>query len=167
MSGIYIAFGANLSNPKSNFLRAIDSLLSYNVSVLKISGLWQSPAWPPGSNQPDYINACAQVCYSATAQELLQILHAVEAQFGRVRGVKNAARTLDLDLLDFKGEIIKQNGITVPHPRLYNRSFVLLPLSEIAPDWTDPHQGLTVWDWIKRLPLQDTVDLQRISGLLL
>lgn len=155
MKPIYIALGANLSNPKLTFRQAVKSLEAHGVSLIKMSGLWQSPAWPAGSGQPDYINACAEVSFNGEARALLTILHTIEAEFGRERSIKNAARTLDLDLLDFKGDVMEQGGMTIPHPRMLTRGFVLLPLSEIAPVWRDPVHGMSLWDWIAKLPLSD------------
>lgn len=156
MKPIYIAFGANLSNPKVTFKSAINALQSRGVNVVKISGLWQSPAWPPGSDQPDYINACAEVSFEDGARALLDILHAVEAQFGRERSVKNAARPLDLDLLDFRGRVIEdKDGMIVPHPRMLTRSFVLFPLAEIAPGWRSPVENFHIDDYLAQLPLTD------------
>ena len=163
MRHIYIAFGANLSNPKKTFPAAQKALEARGVKVVKMSSLWQSPAWPRGQGQPDYINACAQVSFDGGAQELLTKLHETEYEFGRVRSAKNAARALDLDLLDFDGHIISRpEGLIIPHPRMLSRAFVLLPLSEIAPNWADPVRKLGVWDHIARLPLVDTVDIDRL-----
>ena len=152
---IYIAFGANLSTPADSFRAAIDKLAARGVRVLALSGLWQSPAWPTDSGQPDYINACACVGYAGGARELLAELHAVEAELGRIRGVRNAPRTLDLDLLDYEGAIIEGGDITIPHPRMMARGFVLLPLAQIAPNWTDPHTGEGIELAISKLPLAD------------
>lgn len=163
MHHIYIAFGANLSNPKKTFPAAQKALEARGVRIVKMSSLWQSPAWPRGQGQPDYLNACAQVSFDGGAQELLTILHETEHKFGRVRSVKNAERTLDLDLLDFQGQIISQaDGLIIPHPRMLSRAFVLLPLSEIAPNWVDPERKLGLWEHIARLPLVDTADLHRV-----
>ena len=156
MKPIYIAFGANLSNPKETFLAAIKLLRARGVEVEKMSGLWQSPAWPPGRNQPDYINACAEVGFKGEARALLDILHTVEAELGRKRTVKNAARSLDLDLLDFRGQVIEDaGGMIVPHPRMLTRGFVLFPLEEVAEGWRDPVKGMKLEEWIARLPLAD------------
>ena len=161
---IYIAFGANLSNPKLTFKAAIKSLEARGVGLVKMSGLWQSPAWPPGSNQPDYINACAEVSFEGEARELLNILHAVEAELGRERTVKNAARPLDLDLLDFKGQVIEdKGGMIVPHPRMLTRGFVLFPLEEVAREWRDPVKGMSLKDWIARLPLADVEGMEWVG----
>ena len=174
---IYIAFGANLSNPKSTFAAAIKALGQNGAALVKMSGLWQSPAWPAGSGQPDYINACAQVEFGGSARQLLNILHEVEAQMGRIRSAKNAARTLDLDLLDFRGQIIHaeqgaayatQHGhepMIIPHPRMLLRGFVLFPLSEVAPDWHDPADGWHINDHICRLPLSDVAPMRRVGTM--
>jgi len=161
MKPIYIAFGANLSNPK-----AIKSLEARGVQLVKMSGLWQSPAWPPGSDQPDYINACAEVEFKGEARKLLDILHEVEAEFGRERTVKNAARTLDLDLLDFRGQIIEDNGgMIVPHPRMLTRGFVLFPMEEIAREWRDPVAHQSIGDHIAKLPLADVEEMNWMGPL--
>ncbi len=166
MKPIYIAFGANLSNPKETFLAAIELLRARGVEAVKMSGLWQSPAWPPGSNQPDYINACAEVGFKGEARELLDTLHAVEAELGRKRTIKNAARSLDLDLLHFRGQVIEDaSGMRVPHPRMLTRGFVLFPLEEVANDWRDPVNGMQLEDWIARLPLADVEGMAWVGFL--
>ncbi len=162
---IYIAFGANLSNPKLSFIAAIGALERYGVTTLQMSGLWQSPAWPAGGQQPDYINACGQVDYGGDARALLDILHKVEADMGRVRSVKNAPRALDLDLLDFRGQIIDTEGMIIPHPRMLSRGFVLFPLSEIAPNWCDPEDNEAIENHIARLPLVDVAPLHWIGAM--
>ena len=78
---VYIALGANLSNPKETFSLAVQSLEQAGVQVQAVSGLWQSPAWPAGSGQPDYINACAKLSYAGRATELLVLLQRIEAQY--------------------------------------------------------------------------------------
>lgn len=160
MKPIYIAFGANLSNPKVTFKLAVNALEKRGVDLVKMSGLWQSPAWPPGSDQPDYINACAEVSFDGEARALLDILHEVEAEFGRERKVLNAARPLDLDLLDFRGQVIEdEGGMIVPHPRMLTRGFVLFPLAEIAPDWRGSVEHLHINVHLARLPLADVEEL--------
>lgn len=166
---IYIALGANLSNgedsPAHTFIAALAALSEQGVMIEAVSSLWQSPAWPPGNDQPDYINATAKVTCDLSAVDLLALLHRVEAQMGRARSVKNAARTLDLDLLDYKGQITNSAKITLPHPRMLSREFVLFPLSEIASDWTDPKKKRAIQDWIARLPLSSVAPLQRVGKL--
>jgi len=169
---VYIALGANLSSkdeagnavpPAQTFDSAARALKARGVNTAEVSALWQSPAWPPGSDQPDYINACARISTRLDAREALLALHDVEREFGRERGVKNAARPLDLDLLDYKGQVIAGSDIQIPHPRMLSRGFVLFPLSEVAPHWADPVHGIDIWDWIARLPLADVTHMRRLS----
>ena len=164
MTQVYIALGANLSNPKETFSLAVHSLEEAGVRVEAVSGLWQSPAWPAGSGQPDYINACAKLSFTSPAPDLLAILQRIETQHGRVRTVRNAARTLDLDILDFGGEIVKTADLELPHPRMLSRGFVLFPLAEIAPRWADPVSKMKISDWIARLPLIDVAPMQRLGS---
>lgn len=165
---IYIALGANLSNgnegPQQTFLAALQHLSVRGVKLIARSGLWQSPAWPAGAGQPDYINACVQVRTDLSPEKLLKLLHEAEAQFGRVRGARNAARTLDLDLLDYEGQIIGRGDIILPHPRMLTRGFVLFPLAEIAPHWRDPIHKRAIHDWTARLPLDDVRPLFRLGA---
>ena len=152
---IYIALGANLGDPIASFTQALEQLKDRGVSIAAVSGLWQSPAWPAGHGHPDYINACAQVKFSGTARELLSILHTVEATHGRERSVINAPRQIDLDLIDFHGQYIAAKDIQIPHPRMAVRGFVLLPLSQIAPDWLHPVTDEGIQSAISKLPLND------------
>jgi 2-amino-4-hydroxy-6-hydroxymethyldihydropteridine diphosphokinase len=91
--------------------------------------------------QPDYINAVVGVDTALSPAALLDTLFAIELHFGRQRSVRNAARTLDLDLLLYGEDIVDQPGLQVPHPRMHLRAFVLQPLAEIAPDTLIPGQG--------------------------
>jgi len=168
---VYIALGANLSSeddagrtlmPAQTFAAAASALAEQGVTVTAMSGLWQSPAWPPGSNQPDYINASARVKTHLDARQTLRALHNVERAFGRTRSVKNAARPLDLDLLDYRGQIIDAPDIEIPHPRMLTRGFVLFPLADIAPDWVDPIKKRAISDWIARLSLDDVMPMKRL-----
>lgn len=165
ISPIYIAFGANLSNPRESFLRAVDMLAEAAIRVEAMSSLWQSPAWPAGQGQPDYINAVARVDTTLSARLLLVHLHRIESELGRVRGERNAPRTLDLDLLDCRGEVIDAPDITIPHPRMMVRGFVLFPLSEVAPDWRHPITDMSIEAAIARLPLADVAPMKCLGPL--
>ena len=150
---ILIALGANLDSwfgsPRETCLSALDDLAGFDISIVKLSR-WYKSAPVPASDQPDYWNAVAEVQAKHTPSELLDILLTVEQKYGRTRSVKNAARTLDLDLLAY-GDRIEDGSINLPHPRLQNRAFVLFPLEEVAPDWCHPISGLTVKAMISAL----------------
>lgn len=115
------------------------------VQILKRSSWWQSAAQPV-SDQPDFINGVVEVESTLPPDGLLALLHRIEASFGRVRHVRWEARVLDLDLIDYRGQNISGDGggLTLPHPRLQERLFVLLPLQEIAPDWRHPGSGVGI-----------------------
>ena len=163
MRSIYIAFGANLGRPIESFQRAVEALNLRGVRLIAMSGLWGSPAWPPGQGSPDYKNACAQVEFDGDARDLLKIMHDVEANAGRQRGVLNAPRALDLDILDFRGQSIQADDIIVPHARMMNRGFVLFPLSQIAPNWIHPITSERVGDAIACLPLEDVMPMHYLG----
>lgn len=132
----YVALGANLDDPIVTVRAAIEALRGLgHARLLTVSSLYRTA--PVGlSNQPDFINAVAAIEVNGavlSAPTFLEKLFAIEANFGRVRGLKNAPRTLDLDLLLFGFASCATPGLTLPHPRLTERAFVLAPLAEIAP----------------------------------
>ncbi len=156
---IYIAFGANLSNPKKNFVDGLKRLAGKGATPLSVSGLWRSPSWPPGQGHPDYLNGVARLHYEGAASALLELLLDVETALGRSRSVPNAPRTLDLDLLDFRGEVRSSPQLTLPHPRMHERGFVLFPLQQIAPDWIHPVTGVHIDRLTAHLPLADVAPM--------
>jgi 2-amino-4-hydroxy-6-hydroxymethyldihydropteridine diphosphokinase len=123
------------------------------VQVLRVSP-WYRTAPVPASDQPWYQNAVIEVVTDLGPDELLATLHEVEQAFGRVRTVANAARMIDLDLLDFRGEIAPggPGRATLPHPRLADRAFVLKPLADLAPDWRHPVSGQPIQALLAALP---------------
>lgn len=135
MTECLIAFGGNLSNPKVTFQMALSELCDTGFQLGKKSGLWRSPAWPPGSDQAEYLNAVVSGRFKGDALSLLRILQGLESKHGRVRGVPNAARTLDLDLLTFGAKTCKTEDLTLPHPRMLERAFVLIPAAELQSRW--------------------------------
>lgn len=151
-----IALGTNLSygslGGASLLVAALTELEAAGLLVLSASSAWKSAAWPP-SDQPDYVNAAARLGVGRrTPLETLDALLSVERMFGRVRdGTRWAARTLDLDLLDHDDAILDTPALTLPHPRLATRAFVLAPLAEIAPDWR-PGGGASVADLLAATP---------------
>jgi len=161
---IYIALGGNLSHPRHGPPRqtleaALKALAERGVTVRRISP-WYRTAPVPASDQPWYVNAVAEVETDLLADTLLAGMHAVEGEFGRVRSVPNAARLIDLDLLDFRGEIAPggPGKATLPHPRIAGRAFVLLPLADLAPDWRHPVSGTAIGALVAALPRDQIID---------
>jgi 2-amino-4-hydroxy-6-hydroxymethyldihydropteridine diphosphokinase len=155
---ILIGLGANLSSrvgaPKATLAAALEAMPEQGIRVVARSRLWSSPAWPP-SDQPPFVNAVARVASDLGPAELLARLHAVEHAFGRQRGERWAARTLDLDLLCHDGQVVipaRDGDLALPHPRLAARAFVLMPLRDVAPDWRHPVDGRTIDQLIAALP---------------
>jgi len=156
---ILAAIGANLplpghATPYDNVKAALEVLDANDITVTGVSS-WYRSAPIPASNQPDFVNGVVSIRTSLSAQALLQRFHRIESEFGRRRSVENAARTLDIDLIDYDGVIVVppngQEGLTLPHPRLQDRAFVLFPLRDLAPDWVDPRDGRALDDLIEAL----------------
>lgn len=129
----YIALGANLNSPASTLETALEAITNTTeITLVKRSSLYRSP--PLDADGPDYINAVAEIETSLSPIKLLHRLQTIENDFGRQRLYKNAPRTLDLDVLLYDNFSSDSSELTVPHPRLHLRSFVLMPLIEIAGD---------------------------------
>ncbi len=167
---VFVALGANQHahyhgqelTPEHTFLRVFDFFAKNKIKVLKVSGLWESPAWPDPLAQPAYKNAVVQVETMLSPLDLLAFLKRTEEEFGRKPTVRNAPRPLDLDILDYQDRVLDTQILTLPHPRMCERGFVLFPLQEITPNWIDPIKNRAILDWIARLPLSDVEPLKRI-----
>lgn len=145
----YIGLGSNLENPQQQVGAALAALAQLpQTNLVRASSLYASA--PLGyDDQPDFVNAAALLETELTADELLQALLLLEQQFGRVRTFLNAPRTLDLDILLYDEQVIDQPTLQVPHPRMHERAFVLLPLAEIEPELLIPGKGRLA-DWLAR-----------------
>lgn len=142
-----IALGANLpssvGDPQATLEAAIVALSQQPKLTVTAQSSWYSTP-PVGPPQPDYVNGCIVIETSIEPQDLMTMLHEIEAQFGRERRERWGARTLDLDLLFYGDRIVDTERLQVPHPRLQERAFVLVPLAEITPGWVDPRSNLTI-----------------------
>ena len=154
---ILIAFGASLPSsagaPTETLTAALAALKANGIELLKVSQFYHSEAWPNPADPP-FVNAVAQVQTSLSPASLLDRLHAIERSFGRTRGARNAPRTLDLDIVDYDGRV-EAGPPELPHPRMTDRAFVLVPLAQIAPHWRHPVSGRMVHELIAALPVGD------------
>ncbi len=130
---------------------AIGLLAQHNIKVLDQSR-WFETAPVPISDQPWYINAVVLAETALTAVATLSVLHQIESQFGRTRNLRNEARVLDIDLVDFGGMVSDDEGLILPHPRMHERAFVLLPLRDVEPDWQHPVTRRNLGALIAALP---------------
>ena len=138
-----IGLGSNLGDSRSILMGAIDRFHKHpQLEIIAVSSWYLTD--PIGPPQPDYINGCATIKTSLAPLDLLTILQAIESEFGRVRQEIWGARTLDLDLLLYDNLIIDLPTLQIPHPRMLERAFVLVPLAEIAPNSIEPKSGHSI-----------------------
>jgi 2-amino-4-hydroxy-6-hydroxymethyldihydropteridine diphosphokinase len=162
---IVIALGANLPSragaPRDTLKAALTELAAQGVSVSAISSYYVTKAWPDPADPP-FVNAVACVDTKLSPAELMALLHATEESFGRQRTKKNAPRTLDLDLIDYDGRVEKGPPV-LPHPRLKERAFVLVPVADIAPNWRHPATGQSISELIGALAAGER-EIRRLDG---
>ncbi len=184
----FVALGANLpfsgAPPETTLPQAIASLVANGFAIVAASRFFRTPCFPAGAG-PDYVNAACilQISADISPQTILKMLHDVEETFGRKRVQRWGMRTLDLDLLAIGDSVypdaatqsrwrdltgadqarLAPDQLILPHPRLQDRAFVLVPLADVAPDWRHPLLGLTVADMVARLPAADRAAMVPIS----
>ena len=146
MTIVYIGLGSNLggdfASPKQNITSAINALAKIkSIQMIKISSFYESKPIGP-QDQSDYINAVIKLKTNLDSTKLLNSLQTIENHHGRIRSQYWGPRTLDLDILLFGDQIIHNDRLTIPHTEICNRSFVLVPLSEIEPDCVIPEKGI-------------------------
>jgi len=166
-NSVLVAIGANLpgqmDSPKGQVVSAISELVTETLAVLSQSRLYGTPCFPPGAG-PDFVNAAVRCRTSLSPSEVLDRLHQIEVRMGRVRQVRWGARVIDIDLLAYGDQVLPDRAgyahwaalapeaqavrapqdLILPHPRLHERGFVLVPLMDVAPDWVHPVTGQTV-----------------------
>jgi 2-amino-4-hydroxy-6-hydroxymethyldihydropteridine diphosphokinase len=175
-----IALGANLPHagraPEETLRAAVAELPIQGIGVQALSRFWRTPCFPVGAG-PDYVNAAAVATAPADMgpDEVLALLHGIEARHGRERHGRWAGRTLDIDLIAWGDSVLPDHAtqdfwrsmspdrqatsapdrLILPHPRLQDRAFVLVPMADVAPDWVHPVLGLTVRQMLEALPPED------------
>ncbi len=154
-----IALGSNLGDSRAILEAAVQRLQQVPGIAVEQRSTWYRTK-PVGPPQPDYLNGCAILQSLLSPSALMQRLLCIEGEFGRVRGEKNGPRTLDLDFLWAEDQILELPELQLPHPRMAERAFVLVPLAEIAPEWIHPILGKAIADLLKTV---DCSDVQPLS----
>ena len=181
-----IALGANMPSqagpPRAALHSALDALGAAGARAQSVSSFYHTPCFPPGAG-PDYVNAAARIAFEGTPQDLLALLHEVEARFGRTRAERWGQRVLDLDLIAAGNHILPDpqtvqawldlpleaqktrapEALILPHPRLQDRAFVLVPLADVAPDWRHPVLGQTVLEMCAGLPASARAEVRLLD----
>lgn len=138
---VFVGLGANLGDARVTLAAGVKALENHpGITLVAMSSLYRTA--PVDATGPDYINAVVELRTTLAPLQLLQALQAIEADHGRQRPYRHAPRTLDLDLLLYGQRQVDDPQLTLPHPRLHRRAFVLEPLAELAPDLTHPRLGL-------------------------
>jgi 2-amino-4-hydroxy-6-hydroxymethyldihydropteridine diphosphokinase len=137
---VFIGLGANLGDARATLMQALEALAALpGTRRVAVSSIYRTA--PVQAQGPDFLNAVAELRTTLTPEDLLRALQGIEAAHGRERPYRNAPRTLDLDLLLFGERVIATPRLTLPHPRLHERAFVLHPLAEVAPALRLPGHG--------------------------
>jgi 2-amino-4-hydroxy-6-hydroxymethyldihydropteridine diphosphokinase len=162
MSRTYLALGSNLGDPRAMIERALAGLAKVGT-VRARSGLYRTP--PLGPPQPWYLNAAAGLDTELAPRPLLSALKSLETELGREPGERWGPRLIDLDLLLYGDRVLETEGLTLPHPELAARPFVLVPLAEIAPDLVHPTLGVTIAALRDRRPAAELAAIERLDSL--
>ena len=167
---IILGLGSNMSSSFGdrfdNINSAISYLESYNIQVVKKSSYYETPSYPNKEN-PKFINIVIEVLTNLPTTDLASVLIYVEEQLGRKRDIKNDPRTCDIDIIDYNGQVTtfkyKDLDFIVPHTKLSQRNFVLIPLKEIIPNWRHPKTKQSIDDQINLLSSEDKKSILKVT----
>ena len=154
---VYLAIGSNLGNKKQTITKAKFELLKSGILIEKSSSYYESLSWP-NPKKPKFINVVLKINTKMSAISLLKLCQNIEVELGRKRSIKNEPRTCDIDIIDYDQKNFKVNNsvnLSLPHPRLSKRNFVLLPLFEISQNWQHPKSKINIGKLINKLDIDD------------
>ena len=163
---IYLNIGSSLPSEEegreNNILKAINYLKKLKLNMIEISSFYETPSYPNNSD-PKFLNLCMKFESRLKASELHNEIKKIEKKLGRIRIKKNEPRTCDIDIIDFNGEVIKNDELETPHPRLHLRNFVIYPLKEIEPNWSHPIFNKKIDSFFQKLDKNSHNEITRLS----
>ena len=155
---VYLSLGSNLGNRNININKAKILLIYYGIKIIKCSKIYETESWP-NKKLPKYLNIVIKIYTSKTPFELFKILKIIEKKLGRKMSKRNSPRTCDIDILDYDQKLINRNlnnfNLTIPHPRLHLRNFVLIPLFDIVKDWKHPKLNVNISRLLSQIKSHD------------
>ena len=157
---IFLGIGSNLGNKRNNIEKAKFLLIENHIEILKSSNYYESLSWPD-PKKPKFLNIVSMVSTKLTPFELLKVCKKIEINLGRKKRSINAPRECDIDILDYQKKQ-SNSGIFLPHPRMHNRNFVLLPLFELNKAWKHPISKIDIKRLILSLPNRDITSIKQI-----
>ena len=163
---IHLNIGSNLESQYrskfDNISIAIDLLIKSKIQINKISNFYETPSYP-NKNFPRFINVGLAINYKNNYYDLLKIIKLIERKLGRIKTKKNDPRVIDIDIIDFKGEIENTNELILPHPRCHLRNFVLYPILQIDPNWVHPILKKNAQYLINNLNQKSRIEITRLQ----
>ena len=157
---VYLSLGSNLGNKKGNLEKAKFKLIENNIDIISSSNFYESLSWPD-PNKPKFLNIVLKIKTKMSPIELLEISKKIEVSLGRKKRYKNSPRECDIDIIDFCSKKMSKKLI-LPHPRMHNRNFVLLPLFELNKEWLHPITKSNIKKLILLLPNKDIRSIKQI-----
>lgn len=156
-----LLLGANLGDPKQQIAQALKAIEAIECRITATSSLYQSAPWGD-ANQPDFLNQVVAIQTDFLPSDLLHRLQGIEREAGPAKVSHWGARYLDIDILDYDGQVLSTAGLELPHPQIQNRRFTLVPLAEVLPNWRHPVLDLTATELLAQCP--DTLDVKPFPG---
>ena len=162
MEQIYLALGSNLGDRESNLAKAIEQISSV-CPVIAMSSIYETEPWGY-LEQGKFLNMVVGCETRLTPPDLLAFLKKLEGELGRMPNFRNGPRLIDIDILFYGNQVIDEPGLVIPHPRLHERAFVLVPLAEIAPTLRHPVTGFTIEMHLKDVPVEGIMMYKKNTG---
>ena len=157
----YLSIGSNLGNKKINIELSKYKLNNKDTEIIEVSNSFESLSWP-NKNNPKFINVIIKIKTFLSPQSLMIKCLDIEKSLGRNRRKKNEPRTCDIDIIDYDNKIINKKNLTLPHPEMHKRNFVLLPFFEINKSWNHPIKKINIKKLIKSIKTEDLISIKYI-----